>query len=735
MAGACSAWTNLGALLKRTEFPLKLGDKKRPELPTLFKQPVTSITFTILITSYTSACEVRSTMDSLLIVRKDQTGITIRSDESNESHTPLGLMGSLTAELADIIRSADFDSRLECLLERRGDLNETFANGQTILHHLALTKPLLKGIEYKGGNVAKCVSVLAERKVNLEAQDDIGCTALHYAAQHGDQPCSDALIKAGADLCIKNKAGESALKNVLRHLPNSLLAIEERLDRGITLRWDDSGNLLYVLLDFNVLLSKKPHDDFLSEILEDAHANPGIYNKMRHMEKVFLHPLTECFLNFRWNLIRRAYWTHLLSHIIFSLTYSAYVYEVYSLACNPMQLAPTWTGTEWINGSVPWNQEIPCDISKRESKSAIGTWFKAKLNNNTMVVQALWLLLVGFIIIYTVKDIGIFAYTRMRYLSSWENRLSLLILITFPFIILHQFPTEKTMTIKYYQYHVAAVSVFITWTLNMLYIAYSPVFGHYVHMMVKISINFFKFFIAISSLLIAFATSFTILFPREASVNYSWTSPLKALSMMAGEIGYNDLMYRTNWIEKTTTEGDKYLDSGMIPKMFNETSFVILNIFIVIFPVIIMNLFFGIAVNDVQSIINEGKIHQKKKMVKIIKIYEKILALHLCLLPPCLHKFVKGRQVWFNKEVVDNICEVDLNSQGSKRMISRCLIQRLMVAVERVQNKDRQPPTLDDIMKKMETLEQRLDEKKSPAVIDIMKMFERLEQKLDEKRD
>ena len=173
----------------------------------------------------------------------------------------------------------------------------------------------------------------------------------------------------------------------------------------------------------------------------------------------------------------------------------------------------------------------------------------------------------------------------------------------------------------------------------------------------------------------------------------------------------------------------------MIPKMFNETSFVILNIFIVIFPVIIMNLFFGIAVNDVQSIINEGKIHQKKKMVKIIKIYEKILALHLCLLPPCLHKFVKGRQVWFNKEVVDNICEVDLNSQGSKRMISRCLIQRLMVAVERVQNKDRQPPTLDDIMKKMETLEQRLDEKKSPAVIDIMKMFERLEQKLDEKRD
>ena len=659
-------------------------------------------------------------MDSTLIGRKDQTGITIRSDESNESPIALGLMGDLTAELNDIIRSADFDSRLECLLERFSDLNETFASGRTILHHLALTKPRLKG-----GNVAKCVSVLAERGVNLDAKDIVGCTALHYAARTDNQPCSDALIKAGADLCIKNDAGESALKNVLRHLPNSLQAIEERLDRGITLRCDDSGNeddkpVLVYVLNFNVLLSKS-HDDFfdanvLSEILEDAKDNQGIYNKMTQMEKVFLHPLTECFLNYRWKLVSLAYWTHLISHLIFSLTYSAYVFEVYSLVCNPFnEINPTWNGTHWINDSVPWNQEIRCNISNRHGKSAIGAWVKKMLNDRLQAqwVQALWLLLVGFIIIYTVKEIVIFAYMGKRYLTgtyAWENRLNLLILITFPFIIVHQFPTD-TMTIKYYKYHVAAVSVFITWILNMLHIAHSPDYGHYIHMMVKISINFFKFFIAISSLLIAFATSFTILFPREASMNYIWTSPLKAISMMAGEVGYNDLMYRTNWIVKKTDNGShEYLDAGLIPQMFPDTSFVIINIFIVIFPVIVMNLFFGIAVNDVQSIMDKGLVQQKIKMVKIIKIYEKILALTHCLVPCCLRKFVKRRQVWFDREVIENICEVDLDSQGSKKMISRGLSQRLMVAVERVQNKERQEPTLDDIMKKMERLEQKLDE-------------------------
>ena len=75
-------------------------------------------------------------------------------DKSNESSCVMELIGnlprqfcvegSLIAELADIICSEDFDAKLERLLERCGDLNAAYKNGQTILHHLAMTKPQLK---------------------------------------------------------------------------------------------------------------------------------------------------------------------------------------------------------------------------------------------------------------------------------------------------------------------------------------------------------------------------------------------------------------------------------------------------------------------------------------------------------------------------------------------------------------------------------------------------------------
>ena len=136
----------------------------------------------------------------------------------------------------------------------------------------------------------------------------------------------------------------------------------------------------------------------------------------------------------------------------------------------------------------------------------------------------------------------------------------------------------------------------------------------------------------------------------------------------------------------------------------------VLGIFIFIFPIIIMNLFFGIAVTDVQRIINAGLVHQKIKMVKIIPIYEKVLAFILYLVPSCLHKFIKRRPLY--KEVDTHICELDLDSQGPVRIISRSLSHQVMLAVERNQEKAKKQPTLLDIMKMIERLDEKLNEKK-----------------------
>ena len=109
----------------------------------------------------------------------------------------------------------------------------------------------------------------------------------------------------------------------------------------------------------------------------------------------------------------------------------------------------------------------------------------------------------------------------------------MLILFTFPFISLQTVPStddEDTVTnvvVKLYQYHIAAIGILFTWIVNMINVSNNPVLGSYVQMLIKISYNFLKFFIACFSLLIAFACSFSILFPREASLNNMISSPLK----------------------------------------------------------------------------------------------------------------------------------------------------------------------------------------------------------------
>ena len=631
----------------------------------------------------------------------------------------------LTAVLADIRCSSDFDTKLKTFLEGCGDLTATDKSGQTILHHLAMTKPHLKHTGYKVDNVESFVAALIQRGVDMDARTaDKGNTALHYAAQLNDKSCSDALIKDGADLCLKNLAGVRAISVVLRHLPNSTVTLGEKLDEGIIVKWDisryESGKT--IVLDFNVLLSKSFRDpsdgNYLTEILEDAKANTGIYvREMKYLEKVLLHPLTDCFLNYRWHNIHHIYVAHLICHIVFSLTFSAYVYSVYHLVCDPLIWAPKWDGEKWINQSVGrfhgWSHEVNCNTSTMQNGEARVYW--EPRNNplgNIKAVTILWLSLLFFIVLYSIKEITKLISMRMnilKYLSLLENVLSFLILITFPFISLNEVPEGHTIKIQYYQYHVAAISVLFTWILNMLYIGRSPSFGQYVQMMIKISINFGKFFIAISSLLIAFSTSFIIMFPREASLSNLITSPIKVLSMIAGELGYNDLMYRTHWIVKNGTKDQGYLDTGVIPQVFPHSSLILLSIFIFIFPIMTMNLFFGIAVNDVQSIVNSGLVHQKIKMVTTIPIYEKVLALIQCVLPTCLHKIIKRRPLY--REVGQNICEVDLDSHGPFGIISRTLSHQLMLAVERNQGKGQKPPTILDIMKMIERLEMRLEQK------------------------
>jgi hypothetical protein len=197
-----------------------------------------------------------------------------------------------------------------------------------------------------------------------------------------------------------------------------------------------------------------------------------------------------------------------------------------------------------------------------------------------------------------------------RYFHEWESVLNMMTIMSFPLISFHNNPFDKDgIVVASWQYHVAAIGIIITWVLNMFLVGKIPKFGKYVQMLIAVGSNFFNFFVAYFSLVIAFSLSFVVLFPGESSFGDFLTSPIKVLVMMTGELEYNDLYYPMG---QNITLNINDIDEGGnvhgiiedVPQkqVFPFTGHVLLAIFIVIVSIVIMNLLFGMAVSDVQVI-------------------------------------------------------------------------------------------------------------------------------------
>jgi hypothetical protein len=184
----------------------------------------------------------------------------------------------------------------------------------------------------------------------------------------------------------------------------------------------------------------------------------------------------------------------------------------------------------------------------------------------------------------------------------------MLTIVSFPLIsFLHDPFHPKGIVLFSWQYHVAALGVISVWVLNMFFVGKIPKFGKYVQMLIAVGSNFFNFFVAYFSLVIAFSLCFVVLFPTETSFSDFLTAPIKVLVMMTGELEYNDLYYPMG---QNITLNLNDIDAlgnvhGIIEEVeqkqvFPFTGHVLLTLFIVIVSIIIMNLLFGMAVSDVQ---------------------------------------------------------------------------------------------------------------------------------------
>lgn len=159
-----------------------------------------------------------------------------------------------------------------------------------------------------------------------------------------------------------------------------------------------------------------------------------------------------------------------------------------------------------------------------------------------------------------------------------------------------------------WQYHVAAIVIFLVWLELMMIVGRFPMFGLYVQMFTKVAVNFAKFLLAYCCLLIAFGLSFGVLFNSyPAFKRFHWIL-LKTITMMSGELEFEDIFY-----------AEKY------PIQFPGTAHVMFFAFVLLVTIILTNLLVGLAVSDIQGLQASAGLDRLTRQVELVARLESLL--------------------------------------------------------------------------------------------------------------
>ena len=148
----------------------------------------------------------------MLLMHGAKPNAQLKTPALQKNHTPgEGLLGEGTTPLARAAKHGDF-AAMQVLLERGADATLAQKNHTTVL---MLAAGLGRGLGVFAKDVGTEADLLAAAKlavehgVDVNAQNDAGQTALHFAAQSGLDSVVRLLATSGAQLDVKDKQGRT----------------------------------------------------------------------------------------------------------------------------------------------------------------------------------------------------------------------------------------------------------------------------------------------------------------------------------------------------------------------------------------------------------------------------------------------------------------------------------------------------------------------------------------------
>ncbi|GAB1869851.1 Transient receptor potential channel pyrexia [Camponotus japonicus] len=437
------------------------------------------------------------------------------------------------------------------------------SNGQTAMHLATLAQSV------------ETIKELIRLGARVNAEDNEGRTPLHSAIPSARKSSElvKTLIKAGASVNKADKCGYTPLH--IAALNESSRTVMMMLSKGgdVTARTKDGITALsFIVRRTPEVLSQlvtrldqavSLHDHELGDMDCDLRVDfrPLVPLGGRNETDLMLclvevgqghmlkHPLCESFLHLKWKRIRKFFVLSLLFHLIFVAFFTGFVCATYLWDEKQLSRVLFWPVLT-----------ITCLLASKEI----------------------------FQITY-----GIYYYTK-----RWENWLQWSVIVATSIILI---PPARP-----WQHHVAAVGILLAWIELMIVIGYFPMFGLYVQMFTRVSINFFKFLAAYFCLLIGFSLSFNVLHGNYKSFADPLLSMLKMIIMMSGELEFEDVFFD----EKLKYPG---------------TAHVMVLCFVILVTVILMNLMVGLAVSDIQELRRRAGLERLVRHAEVIARFENML--------------------------------------------------------------------------------------------------------------
>ncbi|XP_039487081.1 transient receptor potential cation channel subfamily A member 1 isoform X4 [Drosophila santomea] len=462
----------------------------------------------------------------------------------------------------------------------------------------------------------------------LDQVDKDGNTALHLATMENKPHAISVLMSMGCKL-VYNVLDMSAIDYAIYYkYPEAALAMvthEERANEVMALRSDKHPCVTLALIasmpkvfeavqdkcitkanckkdskSFYIKYSFWPYQKTPEQIeakrkeFNDPKWRPAplaVVNTMVTHGRVELlaHPLSQKYLQMKWNSYGKYF--HLANLLIYSI-FLVFVTIYSSLMMNNIELKAGDNKTMSQYCNMGW-ERLTMNLSQNPAvASQIRLDSCEERINRTTAILFCAVVIVVYILLNSMRELIQIYQQKVHYILETVNLISWVLYISALVMVTPAFQPDGVINTIHYS--AASIAVFLSWFRLLLFLQRFDQVGIYVVMFLEILQTLIKVLMVFSILIIAFGLAFYILLskiidpqPNHLSFSNIPMSLLRTFSMMLGELDFVGTYVNTY-----------YRDQLKVPM----TSFLILSVFMILMPILLMNLLIGLAVGDIESV-------------------------------------------------------------------------------------------------------------------------------------